>query len=810
MPREMPVDKKHDFNAALNGYRGFCALLVFVFHLGSAGVVSLPGGTVLKNAAAYLWASLAYGVEMFFMISGFVILGSLLRHATLKGFLQDRFIRIYSAWVPALVAVTVVCIVLKMKMFTDVSFLEGLGIFTGNLFLLPPLLPLPLVHQGSWSLSYEWVFYLSAVAGAWLLRQKTPPAWAVGAWAVFSGLFVFLYPRSLFFLTGVTVFGCQTWFRRRERWLKFPLLSLLLFLVAWRLTEADKSGGTLFAWLRSGHWAAAVAAFLASLHMFASITLNASRQFVFLGSRAFQFLGTISYSFYLWHALVMSATKRLVNVYIVPQYGVATGFLLFLISSMAIGLLISWLSWSLFEVRFAKLLRKTFVSRPRRRPEPAETAPECLAIGNPMRCLWIARYIPYPLDAGAKVYSAKLAQSLAESGVFVRFIGFGDARAVPDSAAGVDWLEVPGNKRGKAFAICSTMPFAAAIDSTRAYCSLLEAQLRERWDAILLDGYGTGWALDRCLEYRDGSRAHRPVLVHVSHNHEETVWRAMATAASGPAFKRFALRVNANKVSALERRLVHNVDLLTTITDEDRRSLGAGLDEDRTLSLTPGYTGWVASERSITAATPRRVIIMGSFQWVVKRENLVRFVEMADPIFKEHGIELDIIGDVPQELLSTLRARCRATCFHGFVTDVAPFFERARIAVVPDSIGGGFKLKFLDYIFGRVPVATVSQAAAGLPEELQRTMLSNNSLDGLIGDIVSHMDRLDELNRMQENAFALGKERFRWSARGERLQQAMADVQQQLACIHIRRNAAQVAKAPDVNLAVSRQIRESI
>src|SRR5216684_6009488 len=263
MPREIPVNKKHDFNAALNGYRGFCALLVFVFHLGSAGVVSLPGGTVLKDAAAYLWASLAYGVEMFFMISGFVILGSLLRHATLKGFLQDRFIRIYSAWVPALVAVTTVCIALKMKMFTDVSFLEGLGIFTGNLFLLPPLVALPLVHQGSWSLSYEWVFYMSAVAGAWLLRRKTPQRWAVGAWAIFSGLFVFLYPRSLFFLTGVTVFGFQAWFGRRERWLKFPLVSLLVFLAAWRLTEADKGelGGTLFAWIGSGQWAAAVVAF---------------------------------------------------------------------------------------------------------------------------------------------------------------------------------------------------------------------------------------------------------------------------------------------------------------------------------------------------------------------------------------------------------------------------------------------------------------------------------------------------------------------------------------------------------------------
>jgi len=425
-------------------------------------------------------------------------------------------------------------------------------------------------------------------------------------------------------------------------------------------------------------------------------------------------------------------------------------------------------------------------------------------MSNQMRCIWIARYIPYPLDQGAKVYSANLAQSLADSGVFVRFIGFGDGSALPDAAASVEWLAVPGNKRSKAVAACSRWPIAAAIDATRAYGSLLEVQLREPWDAVVLDGYGTGWALDRCLAYRNESRARRPVLVHVSHNHEEILWGAMAREARGSSLKRLALRRNANKVSTLERRIVRNVDLLTTITDEDRRSLGAGLDQNRSLSLTPGYTGWIAGERRITAATPRRVIIMGSFQWVVKQENLARFVEVADPLFYEHKIGLDIVGDVPQALLSTLRARCRATCFHGFVTDAAPYFARARIAVVPESIGGGFKLKFLDYIFGRVPVAMVSQAAAGLPEELQRTMLSNDNLAGLIGDIVSHIDRLDELNRRQERAFALGKAQFKWSDRGERFRQAIADVTQRMACIHALRNTSQGAvNVQDADLVVT-------
>jgi glycosyltransferase involved in cell wall biosynthesis len=431
------------------------------------------------------------------------------------------------------------------------------------------------------------------------------------------------------------------------------------------------------------------------------------------------------------------------------------------------------------------------------------SAPVSMSASCTLRCLWISRHIPFPSDDGAKVYSANLAQSLAQSGMLIRFMGLGSADAVPNTAANVEWLAVPGKKRSKTIASLGAWPIAAAIDATKAYRALLEAQLREPWDAVVLDSYATGWALDRCLAYRDESHAHRPVLVHVSHNHEEILWGAMAREARGSALKRLALRRNAIKVGALERRIVRNIDLLTTITNEDLQSLGAGLGQNRSLALTPGYTGWIATTRRISVATPRRVLIMGSFQWVVKQENLVRFVEIADPIFKAQGIELDIVGDVPPALLAMLRGRCRATQFHGFVSDASSFLSSARMAVVPESIGGGFKLKFLDYIFGRVPVATVSQATAGLPAELQCAMLSSDGLSSLVRKIVSHVDCLDELNRMQESAFTIAKSQFKWSVRGERFRRAVDEVRQQAAGAHALSNTPLGAEAQNVDLAMS-------
>ena len=419
-----------------------------------------------------------------------------------------------------------------------------------------------------------------------------------------------------------------------------------------------------------------------------------------------------------------------------------------------------------------------------------------------IRCLWIARYIPFPMEGGAQVYSANLSQSLAKAGAIVRFMGLGSSVAVPKSAVGVEWLAVPGRKRHASLAVLSELPFAAAIDATKIYRRMLETVLQEPWDAIVLDGYGTGWALDRCVAYRNERRAHRPVLVHVSHNNEERLWEVMGREARGSALKRLALRRNAVKVATLERRIVRSVDLLTTITDEDRTTLGAGVARERSLSITPGYTGQIVNARRITAATPRRVVIMGSFQWVVKQDNLARFAEIADPIFQKQGIEMDVVGDIPKAFLAALKARCRATHFHGFVSDVAPYLAGARIGIVPESIGGGFKLKFLDYIFGRVPVATVSQAVAGLSEELQLAMLRSDTLAGLVREIVLHIDRTDELNRMQERAFSLGQTQFDWKVRGERLLLAIAAFREQAADGRTIGRIQQESDLPTADLAV--------
>jgi hypothetical protein len=399
------------------------------------------------------------------------------------------------------------------------------------------------------------------------------------------------------------------------------------------------------------------------------------------------------------------------------------------------------------------------VTRPAREPQ------------GRLRCLWIGRYIPHPMNEGAKVYSAKLAASLAQAGAHVRFLGFGDSKNAPVSDS-LQWVPVPGNRGRDLQGLFHRLPVAAAVDATKPFQSLLDAQLHEGWDSIIFDSYATGWALDRCREYCAAHPA--TLLVHISHNDETRVWQSLAQRINGSAVRRWLVRRNAAKVRQLERRLVASVDLFTTITDEDAQSIGGGTQHQRQLTLMPGYDGPIAAQRAITSDTPRRVAVVGSFNWVVKRENLTRFIDHADPLFAREGIELVIAGEMPQELQRTLQTRCRATRFEGFVADLAPLLSQTRIAVVPELIGGGFKLKLLDYLFARVPVATVSAAAAGLPRKLRSHLLTGDSLESLTETILEHIDDIEALNRRQSAAFVQAESLFRWPDRGIELQRRIS------------------------------------
>lgn len=385
-----------------------------------------------------------------------------------------------------------------------------------------------------------------------------------------------------------------------------------------------------------------------------------------------------------------------------------------------------------------------------------------------------------PLISGDRVYSAGLSQALADAGAQVTFLAHegGPDRLRASVKTSVCWEGISGGTRSYYWvALASRLPVTAAIHDTYAARQRLASLLGDGsapFETILFDQLGAGWALRlvrrwiarRCK--RDASfRA--PQLIYIAHNHERLVWADMARQATGSMARKLAVRNNARKVARLEAQFNRTVDRIVNITEEDARAMQADGAPHEPIVITPGYSGAVLAPREITAATPRRVVMVGSFKWAIKEENLRQFLAVADPAFARHGIRFDVIGTVPDALRRSLEPTLRATTLHGYVQDVAPLFSQSRLAVVPEMIGGGFKLKFLDYIFGGMPVVSIDTAVAGLPVDIKSSLLVASGLDGVVRSIIANIDDIETLNRLQSHALELGTRAFDWTERGERL-----------------------------------------
>jgi len=394
-----------------------------------------------------------------------------------------------------------------------------------------------------------------------------------------------------------------------------------------------------------------------------------------------------------------------------------------------------------------------------------------------LRCLWLAREIPLPLRTGDKTYTARLAQALAAAGASVTFVGLATSAASSLRPAEafenrIKWSIVPGQPNPTVLALASPLPLVAARFGTRDYAQHLKALLRARdFDVVILDNYAMVWAIG-CIQRSERNRA-SPLIVYIAHNFETKLSKDIARDFRGNLFRKAALHANAWKITNAERSLARLADIIVTLTTEDADGLAPLSSLSAKLVLPPGYNGPRAPDRQIVQATPRRVAVVGALRWTPKEMNLSAFLETADPILQNAGVGIDIVGEAPNSFRKAWEARVKATRFHGFVEDLGEFLAARRMGLVVEQTGGGFKLKTLDYIFNRVPIAAMKGSMAGLPLTPGLHYLSFDSMWKLAQGIVAVIDDIARLNSMQQAAYEQCDTGFDWSDRGRTLYDAL-------------------------------------
>lgn len=307
--------------AELDALRGIAALGVVLFHLAFCSPEAGPG-----------FAVGASGVDLFFIISGFVILMTLERTHDWKEFVVGRFSRLYPAY---WACVTLAALIALPRLGAQALA----GRYAANLTMFQLYLGAPDLDGSYWTLAIEMLFYLMMLGVYLAGRLESLELLAVGAlallflydsasfkghlpWAyAFLGLWVPIVHHLPLFLAGILFYRLKS--RGGTPW-RYAIL-IACYLCQSRLYW---DGGVIRFYLGAQAYRAVIAVY------FALFILQAHGRLGFLVNPATLWLGRISYCLYLCH-------QSLARDWLVPYFRSGWGWGFWPASALALACVVA-------------------------------------------------------------------------------------------------------------------------------------------------------------------------------------------------------------------------------------------------------------------------------------------------------------------------------------------------------------------------------------------------------------------------------------------------------------------------------------
>ena len=333
----------------MEGLRGLAVLLVFFVHahvMFGPYVASYPR---LFGVSEYLGGVGNVGVDLFFVLSGFIIYGALVRQpVNYFSFLGRRAKRVYPTFLVVLSGYLMLSMVFPFESRIPERTWEAAKYILENVLLLPGFFRIAPIVTVAWSLSFEFAFYLSVPFAVFLLGREREDSFRritllIGMGTMFTTSEAFLFHgshiRMLSFLSGmllqeITTNGkIRAYLTRRGQWISIIALALTAschFAVPPRDLGA-RASGILSAVLMS---VATVFFVLYSLEYRGALHRACTW-------RPIRYWGNISYSYYLVHGVTLKGMAVLLARLQPEQPPVFIYF-----AALVVGVAVTWVSAS--------------------------------------------------------------------------------------------------------------------------------------------------------------------------------------------------------------------------------------------------------------------------------------------------------------------------------------------------------------------------------------------------------------------------------------------------------------------------------
>ena len=313
----------------IEGMRGFAAFLVFFVHFDALFGTYVPLGSTSSRISRFAGAFGNTGVDMFFVISGFLIYGIIIRRSPgYWDFIRRRIVRLY----PVFLFVFAIYLILSRLSPADSKIPAGAHLaipyIVANLLMLPGMIRITPMITVAWSLSYELFFYASLPLVVYGLGMKRWPP--VMRTLFFVGLVIVYYsacaagyahhPRLIMFVAGIILYETMNNSSLAESLpSQLDYLAILAVCAALALTGLRiLSRGQATKMLVEVPTGSLALLFFSFFFMALCALSHQGVLMKFFSLEGVRWFGNISYSYYLTHGLTLRGLQLVLRLVHLP------------------------------------------------------------------------------------------------------------------------------------------------------------------------------------------------------------------------------------------------------------------------------------------------------------------------------------------------------------------------------------------------------------------------------------------------------------------------------------------------------------
>jgi glycosyltransferase involved in cell wall biosynthesis len=234
------------------------------------------------------------------------------------------------------------------------------------------------------------------------------------------------------------------------------------------------------------------------------------------------------------------------------------------------------------------------------------------------------------------------------------------------------------------------------------------------------------------------------------------------------AFKRAALSLEAVKYKRQELDICRQFDVVFTPSERERDVLRKILPQQVEClpnSIDPDFFSLRNHE-----PTANEITFIGTTHVDANRDGLCYFMEHIFPLVKQRvpDVHFSIVGGKPPAEIREfgLRPDVEVT---GFVDDVRPYMDRAKVLVVPLRSGGGTRLKILEGLSFGVPTVSTSIGAEGIDVRDGEHLLLGDTPEAFAQSIVRALQETKLQRHLKAKGRQLVEQHYSWQAVGKTL-----------------------------------------